>query len=68
MMDVCVCVCVFAAGDLPAELGRLTKLEELLLNSNAFSGEECDGKPQCYAVVLCGRAMPSCVQQHLTYH
>ena len=27
------------AGELPPELGRLSKLEELLMNSNAFSGE-----------------------------
>lgn len=33
------------SGELPAELGKLAKLEELLLNSNAFSGESvADGE------------------------
>lgn len=32
------CLC-HETGDLPPELGKLTQLEELLLNSNAFSGE-----------------------------
>lgn len=38
---VCTCfICTQRApGDLPPELGKLTKLEELLVNSNAFSGE-----------------------------
>lgn len=42
LFDVCfftLARSIGCAGDLAPELGRLSKLEELLVNSNAFSGE-----------------------------
>lgn len=52
----CFCYCLWRiAGEIPPELGRLSKLEELLVNSNAFSGEwipcPSHGLTVAYAVI-----------------